>query len=283
MFGARSGLLTNAHLADIRHADSEMKELDKYWAMDAFQSKFMSPVKFCSKDMVSALHDSIPYLASDVSVLYSSALKAPRIPLPTVDVLLSELLLSGDQLRSVGYANGRKTSKFFPLSELVEQWRNSAMSMLGPDELRNVITGDAGTFASRLFISGVDDKNLLRVARKELRGVTLSPRGALSVSHSDDYHGVVFYACGVKLWFFIDKPKAAGKEGIPDFYDLKLPDTVNKSAFSLSEFASMHRSWWTMTGANQLLAIPAHMLHRVITVEPTMGVTLNYESPGSGS
>jgi len=281
MFGARAGLLTDAQLADIRYVDSEMKDLHQYWTKDAFQRKFVSAKHFSYADMVSALRDSVPYVASNVRVSFlpARASDGDGIPLPPVDHLVAEILRSGRMLRSVEYKNGGKRSRFLRLPLLLDQWRQSATTMLSPDKLENIITGSLGNFASRIFLHEVDDTNAFKDSAKELRGLTLSPRGALSLTHSDDFNGIVFYASGMKLWFFMDKLEAAkAGDGIPDFYNGKLPATVNKAAFSLSQFASMQRSWWTVAGAKELLAVPADMLHRVVTIEPTMGVTFNYKS-----
>lgn len=47
-------------------------------------------------------------------------------------------------------------------------------------------------------------------------------------------------------------------------------------SFSLTEFCQMRKAWWALTGAGQLVACPEGMLHRVLTLEPTFGITFNY-------
>lgn len=50
-------------------------------------------------------------------------------------------------------------------------------------------------------------------------------------------------------------------------------------SFSLPEFLKMEKSWWAPTDrdAGQLLVVPERMFHRGVTLEPTFGVTFNYE------
>src|SRR5690242_6529757 len=40
----------------------------------------------------------------------------------------------------------------------------------------------------------------------------------------------------------------------------------------------MRKAWWCLAGARELVACPEGLLHCVVTLEPTLGVTFNFET-----
>lgn len=132
----------------------------------------------------------------------------------------------------------------------------SGAQYLPPGELGNMINGQADTFVKRFaFGGGLDSGNALREETKDLRSVTLSPRGAFPNTHWDENTAVTFYLAGLKLWMFIDANEAKQYKGIHDTSSLSArAANINATdSFSLAAFCQMDKAWWALAAAGQLV------------------------------
>ena len=185
----------------------------------------------------------------------------------------------------------------FYVKALLDSWTASASQYLPATEMVNIINGLADPFVKRFrFGGGLHSHNDLRTSQQDMLSLLLSPRGACTNTHFDHYTSVTWYAQGRKLWMCMDEKEASKLPGIPDTAvepatsasaSTSVAAFTPAQSFSLADFCGMRRSWWAVTGPGQLIVIPARMLHRVVTLEPTFGIAFNYtnsaRSPASGS
>jgi hypothetical protein len=102
----------------------------------------------------------------------------------------------------------------------------------------------------------------------EMMTLVVSSSAGFSDSHSDDSDGSNHCFTGKKLWLAWDTRQglAAGLE------DLDQQKISGKCAFDLETFLSLPSACWFIVETGQTLFMPGHLTHKVITLEPYLGV-----------
>jgi hypothetical protein len=125
----------------------------------------------------------------------------------------------------------------------------------------------------RIDTSLLSDFNLLRcsdplIAEQEIMTVVVSSKGAVTDSHTDDPDGSNHCFMGAKLWLAWDTfaGQARGLE------DVSRTDVYGRAAFELPVFLSLKSARWWVVEANQTLFLPGGFAHKVLTLEPYIGV-----------
>ena len=118
-----------------------------------------------------------------------------------------------------------------------------------------------------ILLSGGD-----AIARQELFTLLLASRGAMSDSHSDDPDGSNHCFVGKKLWLAWDtfEGKAKGLE------DVSRDICLMGAKFTMRKFLSLKSACWFIVGKDQTLFLPGRMTHKVITLEPYIGIGCFY-------
>ena len=216
-----------------------------------------------------------PFVANGVPVQFRGE------KLPSVDKLLYLLKESlGETFVVDSGMQGKVTSKKFKMAQIFGAWSESSKRLLLKHELTNIVQGRADYFVDKFKFDCIDEMNALDSDR-QVRTITLSPRGALTGTHHDPEDGLAYYFTGCKLWFFMDRVEAARFPGLPNLAEHKYELEESKT-FSLSDFLKMTRSWWVLTVPGDIVRVPLGMLHRVLTVEATLGLCLNFSSSSMG-
>jgi hypothetical protein len=119
----------------------------------------------------------------------------------------------------------------------------------------------------------LSDFNLLRLgsddmAREEMMTMVVSSPGNVTDSHSDDPDGSNHCFRGSKLWLAWDTFEGL-EHGLGDCERAPVEDST---AFDLKAFLSLRSSRWFVVSAGRTLFLPGHLTHRVITLEPYLGV-----------
>jgi len=113
--------------------------------------------------------------------------------------------------------------------------------------------------------------------RQEMMTLVVASAGNVTDSHSDDPDGSNHCFVGRKLWLAWDTFEGS-RVGLQDCER----ELVNgKARFDLARFCALPGArWWTVE-AGQTLFLPGRFAHRVITLEPYIGIGSFYVTPTS--
>ena len=102
----------------------------------------------------------------------------------------------------------------------------------------------------------------------EMMTMVVSGKGGFSDSHSDDCDGSNHCFVGTKLWLAWDTAEgiAAGLQ------DLDQQNVSGRCAFDIDTFVSLKSARWFTVSSGQTLFMPGHYTHKVITLDPYLGV-----------
>jgi hypothetical protein len=167
--------------------------------------------------------------------------------------------------------------RYLSVAELVRRWASSRhivsvtdLHIRGTMLERMIDTSALSQF--NLFLLGSDTLQV-----QEMMTMVISSAGNVTDSHSDDPDGSNHCFVGRKLWLAWDTFE--GREvGLEDCSR----DLVKERAhFDLSKFAKLSSArWWTVE-SGETLFLPGRMTHRVITLEPYIGIGSFYCTPVS--
>lgn len=112
------------------------------------------------------------------------------------------------------------------------------------------------------------------ISYQEIMTMVISSQGAVTDSHSDDPDGSNHCFEGLKLWLMWDTFEGR-RRGLQDTER----DTVRtRPTFDMRTFLSLRTAQWLCVGRGDTLFLPGHLTHKVITLEPYLGVGSFYVS-----
>ena len=161
-----------------------------------------------------------------------------------------------------------KTEKYFHVGDIAGMWRRQRALMNVTDfhfretDIQNTID------PKRLSRFNIYPRCTEDVASLEMMTLVISTVGGFSDSHSDDSDGSNHCFTGRKLWLAWDTHEgiAAGLE------DLDRQDVYSACKFDLETWLSLKSSCWFTVETGQTLFMPGHLTHKVVTLEPYLGV-----------
>jgi hypothetical protein len=155
---------------------------------------------------------------------------------------------------------------YLPVPRAIDRWIG-AKAQFGVTDLHYIGT----RFDSSIDTAGLNDFNLLQRGTDGYQSqdsLVISSQGGFTDSHSDDHSGSNHSFVGAKLWLLWDTIEGLAL-GLEDVERCKVYD---RAAFDLPTFLSMRTSAWILIGAGQTMFIPAHLTHKVITLERYLGL-----------
>lgn len=108
----------------------------------------------------------------------------------------------------------------------------------------------------------------VRARAQEMFSFVISSRGYVTDSHSDAPDSSNFCFVGKKLWFSWDTYEGIGA-GLQDVERMAVPE---KARFEMERWLSLRSARWFLVSPNETLFLPSHLTHKVITIEPYIGV-----------
>jgi hypothetical protein len=102
----------------------------------------------------------------------------------------------------------------------------------------------------------------------EMMTLVISSKGNLTDNHADDCDGTNHCFVGRKLWLAWDRFEGQAK----GFQDVDRDDVFTQAAFDLPTFLSLPSSRWFTVEPGQTLVLPGSFAHKVITLEPYIGI-----------
>lgn len=107
-----------------------------------------------------------------------------------------------------------------------------------------------------------------RVKQLQMLGMTVSTKGSITCSHTDDADSIIYGLAGKKLWLVWDYKEGSVK-GLEDGERLM---ANRKPNFSMAQFLALNSSRWAIVEKDQMLFLPGKMTHRVVTLEDSIGL-----------
>jgi len=103
---------------------------------------------------------------------------------------------------------------------------------------------------------------------QEMFSFVISSRGQVTDSHSDDPDSSNYCIVGTKLWLIWDTYEGM-RAGLQD---VERVPVYGRARFSMETWLSLRSARWFLVRPGQTLFLPAHFTHKVITLEPYIGV-----------
>lgn len=98
--------------------------------------------------------------------------------------------------------------------------------------------------------------------------LVISTAGSVTDSHADDHSGSNHCFVGRKLWLLWDTLEGL-RNGLEDASHCVVTD---RAAFDATAFLQLHTARWLVIEPGQTMFIPAHLSHKVITLERYVGL-----------
>ena len=160
----------------------------------------------------------------------------------------------------------RETIEYLPIPRVLEKWMRDR-SVFGVTDLHYIGT----RFDARVDTRNLNEFNLLPRGTDGFQSqdsFVISSSGAVTDSHSDDHSGSNHCFTGAKLWLLWDTQEGF-RHGLEDAEHC---DVYGRAAFDLPTFAALRSSRWILIGPGQTMFIPANLTHKVITLQPYLGL-----------
>lgn len=176
----------------------------------------------------------------------------------------------------------RRNRRYMKLPEMVERWE-AEKSVLSVTDLHI-----RGTRFERVIDTvPLSNFNILCtdpefaaefIDKIEMMTLVVSARGNVTDSHTDDCDGTNHCFIGRKLWLAWDRVDGQ-KRGLQD---TTRDDIYDQAAFDMSTFLSLPSAKWFIVDSGDTLFLPGSFAHKVITLEPYIGVgSFNVTLPGA--
>ncbi len=183
------------------------------------------------------------------------------------------LILNALNYADIEYRIRTKTGKkeiwkYLTIDQLAEKWqRNKAIINVTDLHFRDSQV-EKVIDAKRLSQFNLYPRSTARTAWLEMMTLVISSSAAVSDSHSDDSDGSNHCFIGKKLWLAWDT-----NEGIANgLEDLDRQKIKGKCAFDMDTWLSLKSAYWFTIESGQTLFMPGHLTHKVLTLEPYLGV-----------
>jgi len=168
----------------------------------------------------------------------------------------------------------KRTLKYVTMQQLMAYWSNPKAIVTTTDlhiretPMEKVIDVDALSEFNLLPLMEEETSSL------EMMSLIISSRGSVTDSHSDDLDISNYCFCGKKLWLAWDTHEGL-QNGLDDCDRVPIDDFAK---FDLKTWLSLKSARWVLVEDGKILYLPGNMAHRVVTLEPYIGVGAFYIS-----
>ncbi len=183
-------------------------------------------------------------------------------------LILDAFHKSGIQERIRTKSGAKETWKYLTVGELAAKWqRNKARINVTDFHFRDTLIENV-IDSSRLSQFNLYPCTANETSWLEMMTLVVSSSGAISDSHSDDSDGSNHCFTGKKLRLAWDT-----HEGISaGLQDMDRQKVNGRCAFDMETYLSLPSACWFTVEPGQTLFMPGHLTHKVLTLEPYLGV-----------
>jgi len=230
----------------------------------ALARKRVAPEPYSQRKLFEAMSDSRVALFRGLDVPLT--LRGDRVSGEKIAAVLAAGFPAGARARvQMGPSRARGT---LPIREVLDRWQRGR-ARLGVTDLHI-----RGSRIERVMdTSLLSDFNLMvdaseRIQRQEMMSLVISSAGNVTDSHSDDPDGSNCCFAGQKLWLMWD-----AFEGLSHgLEDVERVNVYGLAKFDMTTFLKLKSSAWLLINAGETLFLPGRMTHKVLTLEPYLGV-----------
>ncbi len=183
----------------------------------------------------------------------------------------------GDQPCARAQVGPQRVRRTLTLPELMRRWASGRhlvsvtdLHVRGTPLARQIDTRELSRF--NLLPLGND-----AMRRQEMMTLVVASAGNVTDSHSDDPDGSNHCFVGRKLWLAWDtfEGQRAGLQ------DCEREPVRGQARFSMERFCALPSACWWTVESGQTLFLPGRFTHKVITLEPYIGIGSFYVTPAS--
>lgn len=204
------------------------------------------------------------------SLLKDFPVSLKSLPAPDQRAALSQLIRTGfpPSQKARVQAGRSRTQCNLKISEVMRRWEGGR-AILGVSDCHF-----RGTkFADAIDFSALSDFEILSsdpefIYLIEMMTLVISSRGNVTDSHQDDCDGSNHSFVGKKLWLVWDRLEGKAR----GFQDVDRDQLTGTAVFDLPTFLSLASANWFVIEANETLFLPGSLAHKVITLEPYIGI-----------
>jgi hypothetical protein len=184
------------------------------------------------------------------------------------DLILDAFYNSDIQDRIRTKSGAKEVWKYLAVADLADKWKRDRAKINVTDfHFRDTSIEDV-IDTRRLSRFNLYPCSAEQTSWLEMMTLVVSSSTGFSDSHSDDSDGSNHCFTGKKLWLAWDTRQglAAGLQ------DLDQQKISGKCAFDLDTYLSLPSACWFTIESGQTLFMPGHLTHKVLTLEPYLGV-----------
>ena len=236
--------------------------------LDGLIKKRVNPQSYSRARLFSAMARGRICLFSDFSVPVLTQSVTNKL-----DYLLSGIETSFHSNRNVTVQAGpRSRLSRVSVTQLMDRWKRSRAIVSVTD-----LHFRGTRFEKLVDISPLSDFNVLCSDPKfrtelmeqiEMMTLVISSKGNITDNHTDDCDGSNHCFVGKKLWLAWDRMEGRAR----GFQDVDRDGIVDTAAFDMKEFILMPSSRWFTVNDGETLFLPGSFTHKVITLEPYIGL-----------
>jgi hypothetical protein len=166
------------------------------------------------------------------------------------------------------HAGAAGTPRTLTLTQIASAW-STGQTPFGVTDLHIRGTGMEAV-VDPAVLSGFNllTRSSNKARRQEMFSFVISARGQFTDSHSDAPDSSNYCFTGRKLWLAWDTYEGAGR-GLQDVERIAVTE---RAEFDIQRWMSMPSARWLVVNPGETLFLPATMTHKVITLEPYIGV-----------
>ncbi len=235
--------------------------------------KRILPRPYTREEMFEAMASGKPAVLSGLQVPVKGAGQAELAD--TLARIISQSFKTAERI-SV-QAGPSRARKKIAVPELMRRWRSGRhlvsvtdLHIRGTRLEREIQTDELSAF--NILPLGSES-----MQSQEMMTLVISSRGNVTDSHSDDPDGSNHCFCGRKLWLAWET-----YEGLDaGLQDCERGPIFEQAKFDIATFCKLKSAWWWTVGPQETLFLPGKLTHKVVTLEPYIGIGSFYVAPAT--
>lgn len=227
----------------------------------------ISPITYSKENLFGNMLADQPFILTD----YPTPLRGPLAAASKADAgeaIIQWLGCHGNQDRHRLYVGPTGARRDLNLKQIAAKWL-ADRTRFGVTDLHirdsnteKIIDPDTLSAFNLLTVSGA------MASEQEMYSFVISSRGQVTDSHSDAPDSSNFCFTGQKLWLAWDTYEGM-KRGLQDVDRMPLS---GKARFNMETWLSLKSARWFLVNEGETSFLPAHLTHKVITLQRYVGV-----------
>jgi hypothetical protein len=229
--------------------------------------KFVPPLPYSREALFSHMLAGEPCVFSGFPIPTKGPIR--HLPPDEAGIAIIELMANSHETDTYSVAVGsNRKRREHTFREIAQMWRSSRVAAGITDlQIRDTVLEQV-VDAQKLSAFNILRSSSQDARENEIFSLVVSSRGRVTDSHSDDPDSSNYCFVGKKLWLIWDTYEGL-KHGLQDVERINV---AGQAKFDVDTWLSLRSARWLFVGPGETLFTPAHLTHKVITLEPYVGV-----------